>query len=60
MTKRIRQRFWLLVLDALDFIPTPWPGAVCRVHDFALVKACDATDWGDGAGCSGGSGEEPW
>lgn len=57
MTRRIRQRFWLLVLDAIALVPG---GFGSRAYDWALDRASDATDWGEGADCSGGSGEEPF
>ena len=55
--RRIRARFWLLVLDAICLVPG---GFGSRPYCWALERASNATDWGGGADCGDGSGEEPW
>ena len=50
----MRLRLWLLAMDVTD-----WLG--CRRLYLACVRrAGDATDWGEGADCSDGSGETPF
>lgn len=48
---RIRRRFWFAVMDAADAIG--WE----RAWFWALQRAADATDWGEGAKCGA---EEPF
>jgi hypothetical protein len=57
MMRGIRQRFWLLVLDAVCLAPG---GFGTRAYGWVLERASAATDWGDGADCSEGSGEPPF
>lgn len=52
----LRLCFWLSTMDLLC-----WLGlSGGRLWTFALLRASDAVDWGDGADCSGGSGEAPF
>ena len=50
----MRLRFWLLAYDLFAWLD--WSTAAL----YAIGKAGDATDWGDGDDCSGGSGEGPF
>lgn len=42
----MRLRFWLFVMDLANLLPRPRSG---RVYLWAVGKASDATDWGEGA-----------
>jgi hypothetical protein len=50
----VRQAVWLLVLDAIELLPR---GFGSRAYLWALQRAANATDWGDGADCGE---EEPF
>jgi hypothetical protein len=54
--RRLRLRFWLRMMDVARVL---W-GFGSRPYIWCLERASDATDWGDGADCSGGTGEEPF
>jgi hypothetical protein len=47
----IRQRFWLLVMDMIVLSPS---GFGSRPYSWALERASNATDWGEGADCGKG------
>lgn len=47
--RRIRLRFWLLVLDAICLVPG---GFGSRAYHWALTHASNATNWGKV--------EQPW
>jgi hypothetical protein len=48
--RHFRLQFWLFTMDALC-----WLGcAGGRLWTFALERASDATDWGEGADCGEG------
>lgn len=48
MTRRLR--FWLLAMDVLSWLNLDFS----RAYLYALRKASDATDWGEGADCGEG------
>lgn len=48
MTPRLR--FWLFAMDALAFVGL----FGSRAYLYAVGKASDATDWGEGAKCGEG------
>jgi hypothetical protein len=50
LTRRARLRFWLFAMDALAALPR---GLGYPAWAWALQRAADATDWGEGADCSG-------
>lgn len=54
----MRIRFWLLVLDVLAACGA-WRsrGLRWRLYGWALLKASDATDWGE---IPHGQGDAPW
>lgn len=51
-----RLRFWLFTMDVARVLF----GFGSPQYLWCLRRASDATDWGDGADCSGGTGEEPF
>jgi hypothetical protein len=52
--RRIRMRFWLCVMEAICLVPG---GFGSRAYEWALDRACNATDWGY---CPPVEGEEPF
>lgn len=48
----LKRRFWMWAMG----VTLGWD----RAYLFCLQKACEATEWGEGADCSGGTGEEPF
>lgn len=58
--RALRRRFWLAVFDVLDRLGGGLDSRRFALALWALRKASDATDWGEGADCSGGTGEGPF
>lgn len=52
----IEQRIWLFVMDVADDAER----VARRVYLYALGKASECTDWGEGADLSGGTGKGPF